>query len=178
MSIAQVDSQLDAIRAEAKQVQESHSRTIKEINGDRSLSDEGKQTETAQWKAATKERIDALRNKELAVVDAAIVDRERLIDSKMGNTASDIIAFRDAQDRADRIENADEAQRVLERALRTSDASLAGAVFRRSLSAGWKAPVETLTTARPELAEAVKDLRTFADFRDNKMARTLFYSGF
>jgi hypothetical protein len=178
MSIAYVDSQLDAIRAEAKQMQESHSRTIKEISVDPKLSDEGKKAETAQWKAALKERNDTFRNKELAIVDAAIVDRQRQIDSKVGNTASDLIAFRDAQDRAERIENADQAQRVLERALRTSDASLAGAVFRRSLEAGWKSPIDTLTAARPELAEAVTDLRTFAEFRDNKMARTAFYAGY
>jgi hypothetical protein len=177
MSVAYVDSQLDAIRTEAKKVQESHSRTIAEISVDPKPSNQGKQAEMAQWKAALKVQNDTFRNKELAIVDAAIVDRERQIDSKMGSTASDIIAFRDAQDRADRIENADEAQRVIERALRTNDSSLAGAVFRRSLSARWKAPIDTLTAVRPELAEAVEDLNTFTSFRDNKMARTVFYAG-
>lgn len=178
MSIALVDAQLEAIRAEAKSAQDRYAHTVETINGDRSLSDEGKQEEIAQWKAATKEKVDAARAKELTIVNAAIADREKQIDSKMGNTASDLIAFRDAQDRAERIENADDAQRIIERALRTDDASLAGAVFRRSLEAGWKSPIDTLTRVKPEIVEAVNDLTTFTKFRDNSWARTVFYSTF
>jgi hypothetical protein len=178
MSIAHVDAQLDTIRAEAQSAQDRLTRSIQEISGDRSLSDEGKQEGIAQWKSASKETLDGLRNKELAIVNAAIADREKLIDSKMGNTATDLIAFRDAQDRAERIDSAADAQRVLERALRTDDSSLASAIFRRSLEAGWQSPIDTLAAVRPEIAEAVKDLATFSKFRDNTMARAMFYGIF
>ena len=178
MSIAYVDGKLEEVRAEAKSAQDRYNSTVESINGDRSLSDEGKQVEIAQWKAATKEKVDACRAKELAIVNTAIADREKQIDAKMGNTASDIIAFRDAQDRAERIENGEDAQRILERALRNDDSSLAGAVFRRALEAGWKAPIDTLTRVKPEIAEAVNDLASFTKFRDNSWARTVFYSTF
>jgi hypothetical protein len=178
MSIAYVDGKLEEVRAEAKSAQNQYTATIETINGDRSLSEEGRQAEIAQWRAATKEKVDACRAKELTIVNAAIADREKQIDSKMGNTSSDIIAFRDAQDRAERIESADDAQRVLERALRNDDSSLAGAVFRRSLEAGWQAPIDTLTRVKPEIAEAVNDLSSFTKFRDNSWARTVFYSTF
>lgn len=175
MSITLVDGQLDAVRAEAASAQSQFTATVSTIESDTKLSEQGKSEEIAQWREATKSTLDKLREKEHSILDGAILDREKQIDAKMGNTASDLIAFRDAQDRAERIESADEALRIIERAVRTNDSSLAGAVLRRSLSSGWATPVEMLTKAKPELADAVNDLKLFTRFRDDTFSRAVAY---
>ena len=176
MSITYEDQQLDAVRAEARSSYDSYYRAVESIKGDRSLSDEGKSEQIARWHSSTEAKVAGLRERELSIVNDAITAREKQIDAKMGNTSSDLIAFRDAQDRAERIDSADDAQRIIERALRTNDASLAGAVFRRSLEAGWKAPVDALKHAKPEVSEAVADLALFTRFRDNTLGRAAAYS--
>ena len=176
MSITIEDNKLDAVRAEAEAARSRYRNTTEEINKDPKLSEEGKRAEIDQWREATKITLAELREKELKIVDEAIEAREKRIDASMGSSSTDLIAFRDAQDRADRLESPAEAQRILERALRTNDTSLAGAVFRRSLDANWREPIETLTSVRPDLGEAVKDLALFTNFRNNSMGRAMAYT--
>jgi len=176
MSIAYVDGQIDNIRAEASQVQIAQGKAMQEINADSSLSSEGKQLHLSENRDRTKSRLETLKAKEMQLVDDEIVRLERLLDAKAGSTSSDIIAFRDAQDRAERISGADEATRILTRAERTGDKTLSHAVFRRSIDAGWTAATQAFSQANPELAEAAKDLSTWKRFREPDMNRALAYS--
>ena len=176
MSVSIIEAQIDAVREEATRAQAHHNRSVKAVNSDSRLSDEGRREELAQWNASTKLTLQGLRAKEEQIVKNAIIDREKQIDAKMGNTASDLIAFRDAQDRAERIETVNEAQRIMERALRTDDTSLAHAIFRRSIEQGWKSPIEPFTKAKPDLAGVVKELAVLSTFRDSTFARTVAYS--
>ena len=176
MSVTNEDKRLDAIRAEVASTQDRYRANADAVNANSNLSAEGKQAEIAQWRDLTKAKLDDLRRQEHQIVEEAITAREKLIDSKIGTSASDLIAFRDAQDRAERLDNDNEAQRVLERALRNDDTSLAGAVFRQALEKGWRTTIATLTTAKPELGDAVNDLTILSKFRSNTMRRAMAYT--
>ncbi|MDQ1130244.1 hypothetical protein [Microbacterium sp. SORGH_AS_0888] len=68
----------------------------------------------------------------------------------------DIIAIRDAHDRAERITTSAEAERILERALRTNDTSLAYAVLHQAAERSWvELPERTATmlTANMQLTD-------------------------
>jgi len=176
MSVTYVDGLIDKVRAEASQTQTDHGGAIAAINADTSLSAEGKRLRLSEQNDAVKAHLQSLKAKEMQLVDDEILRLERLLDAKAGSSSSDIIAFRDAQDRAERISDADEGTRVLERAERTGDKTLAHAVFRKAIDSGWTATVQTFSQANPDLAEAAKDLSTWKRFRAPDMNRALAYS--
>ena len=176
MSITYVDGQIDQVRAEASQVQVEHGRIIAGINADPALSPEGKQLRLTEINDSIKTNLESLKAREMKLVENEITRLERLLDAKAGNTSSDIIAFRDAQDRAERIENADEANRIIERAERTGDKTLAHAVFRYALENNWSTTTKAYAKANPELAEAANDLSIWKRFQKPDMNRALAYS--
>jgi len=176
MSIKYVDGQIDLIRAQASSVQVAHGRSIAAINSDPTLSPEGKRVQLAENGERVKAQLQDLKAKEMQLVDDEILRLERMLDAKAGSTSSDIIAFRDAQDRAERISDSDEATRILSRADRTGDMALAHAVFRRAIDSGWKSTVQAFAQANPDLAEAANDLTTWKRFREPDMNRALAYS--
>jgi len=176
MSVAYVDGLIDKVRAEASQTQIAHGKIIAEINADTTLSAEGKRLRVSESNDSIKAHLQALKAREMQLVDDEITRLERLLDAKAGTTSSDIIAFRDAQDRAERISDWNEADRILERAERTGDKTLAHAVFRRALDSGWTSTTQAFAKANPDLAEAAKDLSTWKRFREPDMSRALAYS--
>lgn len=102
-------------------------------------------------------QITELQNRELALIAEARQKVERKLAGTIGSTPDAVIAFRDAQDRADSISDAREATRILERALITGDTSLANAVAQRALSQGWSDAASIYTDAHPEVADALED---------------------
>lgn len=176
MALSYVETQIEAVRAEAKTAQDSLARSVNEIDRNTTLSDEGKKLEIAATKESFKARLSTLRAKEHTILREAITTREKTLDAKMGNTSTDLIAFRDAQDRAERIDSADEAERIITRALRTDDRSLAHAIFRRSLENNWRAPINAFTQQNPDLADAANELNQLARFSENSFQRALAYA--
>jgi len=176
MSVVEVDKKIESLWKEAESMQASLSRLIAEVHADTKLSEEGKQEEIDALTEGHRAKLTDMRDAEKQLVDTAILDLERKIDSRTGNTASDIIAFRDAQDRAERLESAEDAERLMKRAIVTEDDSLAHAVFRRSLEHGYRSPVDAFTKARPELAEVASDLSALTSFRNKSFERAVRYA--
>jgi hypothetical protein len=175
MSLTYADQQIDAIRAEAEQVQRTYSNQTKEVKANTTLSEEGKKLQLDAAYDSARTRARALLDKENSIVDAKITELETAIDSKSGNTSSDVIAFRDAQDRAERLDSSDDADKMLERAIRTGDRSLAHAIFRRALEANWSSTVQIFEKENPNLTDVVKDLRIMQNFKRRSMERTMQY---
>lgn len=175
MSIQSLDREIEAIRAQAENARGNYEARIAEIDRDVTLSDEGRRLAREQVNASIGPRLKELRAKEDALINAEINSLELQLDSKTGNTVNDIIAFRDAQDRAERIDDPNEAERILTRAMRQGDTSLAHAIFRRGLDSNWAMVVATFTAANPELETAARDLKQLYRFRDNTFARTIQY---
>jgi len=178
MSNSLLKEQILNVRKEADALQNRYSAEHGRISKDGNISDTYRSELLAQNAAAAKGALRVLLEKEKALVAERAKDLERVLDSKVGHTATDIIAFRDAQDRADKIADADEAERVISRALRNNDDSLAYAVFRRALDHRYANAVNLFAAEKPSAAEAAKDLIDVQDEMANGMERAMQYAFF
>ncbi|MDT3343882.1 hypothetical protein [Microbacterium aquilitoris] len=175
MTLDTITNEVESIRAEAKREQDFYSHTLTQIDNDTTLSPAGKDAEKEQFRAASQSRLRALRQKEEAALDREISTLMHRIESPRSPGNTDIIAFRDAQDRADRIEDDDEATRLLERALRQGDSSLAHAIFRASMDSNYRQAIKTFIRHKPELATAIEDLQRLNGAKQNSFERTVAY---
>lgn len=178
MTLAAVESEVEGLRSSAKNAQDSYDRLVKQINNDHALSDAGKTEQRNAAFAETREYLRGLRAKEESLIDDEIVTLRVRIESRSGSGSTDIIAFRDAQDRADRLENADEALPLIERALRQRDTSLAAAVFRRAIDSGWRSVIDAYTAAHPEAADIIGELNYLTRAKEDSWQRTMTYAIF
>ncbi|MDN4595906.1 hypothetical protein [Leifsonia virtsii] len=176
MSLDALDAQIDGLRADAKQIQAAAGRRAAEINNDTTLSDEGKRQAHEQRLAIAQERAKALRDKEIALVKDHIKSLETKLDAKVGYGTADLIAFRDAQERSERIEGAEQASRTMGLALRSNDRTLAHALFRRALEAGWTDAVRQFEQEYPESATAAREIEKLQHFlHEAGLARAVSY---
>ncbi|MDQ1206612.1 hypothetical protein [Microbacterium sp. SORGH_AS_0862] len=174
MGLETIESEIEDLRDQAKNHQEGYARALREIDADTSLSDSGKRDLKTQEFEATKAALSKLRAEEQRLVDAAISRRKAQIEAPGRPAASEIISYRDAQDRAARLK-ADEAVSVLERALRQSDMVLAHAIFDKALTNHWGSVIDTFTAAKPELRVVVQELKQLNEFSEASLERTMRY---
>ncbi|MBF4568774.1 hypothetical protein ITJ57_08315 [Plantibacter sp. VKM Ac-2880] len=178
MSNYLLKEQILNVRKEADALQNRYSAEHGRISKDGNISDTYRSELLAQNTTAAKSALKVLLEKEKALVTDRAQDLERVLDSKVGHTASDIIAFRDAQDRAEKITDADEAERVISRALRNSDDSLAYAVFRQALDHRYTGAINLFAAEKPSAAEAAKDLMDVREEQESTMERAMHYAYF
>lgn len=117
-----------------KQIRESLSAAVREVRANRDLSAEGQQRQLA--------RVYQHHNSEMQTLRQTVKDErerryEQLHRKMFGNpTAGDpssAINFRDAQERAESVKDADEARRLLARAHAAGDTALSKALAMRAL---------------------------------------------
>jgi hypothetical protein len=158
MSLDYLDQQLEAVRAKAATVQRNLSSTKREMNNDPSLSQVGKDEAVKALTESSRNLMNSLRQEE----DKLAVDKraslERTVSGSVGIDSASIISYRDAQDRADRLEGHHEAARLMDRALNSGDKSLASAVAQAAISKGWTDVYEPWAAQNPTVAEAANDL--------------------
>ena len=154
-----------------------HARAIDAINHDPSLSDHGK-----------KERIDALEadrttqrrsamDQEKQIITNKIGELERRLDGFVGWSSENIMAFRDAQDRAENIDDPDKAATVMARAIRTNDKTLAHALYRRAVDQRWDDAARAFAADNPTVAQLVNDVQKLQQLHDNSFNRAVSYMG-
>nr|WP_314844339.1 hypothetical protein [uncultured Microbacterium sp.] len=163
MSTEALGKSMQALRNEAATIIGNYQRQRDAIRQDRLLSSEGKDQQITAIYAMTAARVKELYGKEDKLLADKIESLQRSLVTQLGSGSSDVIAMRDAEDRADRLEKSSEAARVLERAIRVNDRSLAHAIVRRASDAGWTDVVAQATTAYPSVGETLKDI---ADVND------------
>lgn len=176
MTLTLLEDKIERLRDDASNTQRRLAARMKEIDADTSLSESGKTGLRDHARREAKERLSSLRSQENSLIDDEITTLRVRIESRAGSSSSDIIAFRDAQDRADRLEKAADALPMLERAIRQRDTSLASAIFRRAIDSGWAAVVRVYTDAHPESADLAQDLNTLIHAKENSLARTMHYA--
>ncbi|MFZ8758624.1 hypothetical protein ACO03V_14505 [Microbacterium sp. HMH0099] len=175
MSLESFETQVEMVRAEATTAIKNYTALRDQIDQDPKLTDEGKREAHGALFEDYKPRLKELRTQEETHLDQAIERRLSLIESPNGLSTGEVISFRDAQDRAERIENADEAVRLLERALRQHDKILAHAILRVGLDKNYRNVVDAFTAKRPEMKETISELRQLEKLRENSFARTMHY---
>ena len=159
-----------ATAAKAEGILQIYSRTVQGIKDDSRLTSEAKAADLA--KAYTRAQTD------MATVQAAVEQQEaatvdRLARRVFGNTpttGSDVVAQRDADDRAARLTTPEEAQAALSRAEANGDTSLARSIALKAYQegsngiaaavggAGWNDVLASYSGARPGVAQDVAEL--------------------
>ena len=115
-----LDGQLDAIRST------------------RSYSDAGRKAEMAKAVLAARAQVEKLRREFVAERETRRKNLDRIVVRNHRRAkAFDLIATRDAQDRAAKISTAEDAKAMLHRANQSDDESLAKAVAQAAFNKGW-----------------------------------------
>lgn len=174
-SLVAVATRIKDLRDRANASSRGHSRAVDNINNDESLSDQGK-----------KELIDNLNNKrsdqrkawiadEKEIITNKITELERRLDGHIGFSSESIMAFRDAQDRAESIDDADKAATVMARAIRTNDRTLAHALYRRAVEQRWDEARQAFANHDPAIAQLAHDVQKLHELLDANFNRTVAY---
>jgi hypothetical protein len=102
--------------------------------------------------AQASRRLAALQKADITQTKAKIDNLHRELFGMPNPTGLNLIAHRDAQDRAAQITDAGEGKRLLARAMRDHDDSLARAIVGHAAEQGWKEVVVTYYADKPDLA--------------------------
>ncbi|QQD76915.1 hypothetical protein I8920_03920 [Curtobacterium sp. YC1] len=175
MSLDALDAQLDDLREQASRLQKYTQQEKKDIAANVTLSEEGKRHQTEEVVAGARTRANALRDKEVQLVKNHLRSLETQLDAKIGYGATDMIAFRDAQERADRLDDADDAARLMGLAIRSNDRTLAHALFRKSIDKGWNGVTQQFTAEHPEAATTAKEIQILEQHLNQSFSRTMAY---
>ena len=138
MSLTQLKSQIEELRAQVSSIQKRSSRTKDSIANDRNLSEQGRQAKLDAERDRTREQLRGLKRKETELINTKKQTLEWKLFGLSNVTSSDpaqVLLYRDSQDRAARLARSDEAQQVFAAALRSDDKTLAAAVHRRDRTA-------------------------------------------
>ncbi|MFL0294217.1 hypothetical protein ACJH6J_24700 [Mycobacterium sp. SMC-18] len=177
MSLAQLKSQIEDLRAQAATAYSRGIRTTDLLDADDTLSDVGKQKARDTEREQVNAKIRDLRKKETELIAAKKQSLERRLFG-LGPVASgdpnQIIAYRDAQDRAARLTDHDDAQAAFAAAMRSDDRTLAAAILARALDAGWNRIVNEYVEQNPTAGEDLNDLADINQY--SSFDATLSYS--
>ena len=161
MSLALLESQIEDLRAQAERIQNRWARTSDTLTNDNTLTDIGKRAKLDSEHQRVSAKLSDLRKKETELISARRQSLEKRLFGLSSVTSSDpgqIIAYRDAQDRASRITDGDTAKEIFASAIRSDDATLAAAVLARALANGWSSIVAEYVKQHPATTEDLEDL--------------------
>lgn len=167
MSLAYLESQITDVRNRADNVRTNYENAVRQVKDNTSLSDLGKREALQHHYETAKESLSKLRQQEVDLVE----DRKQKLSKELfgltGTTSSDpnqIIAYRDAQDRAARIESGDDARRLLGTAKLSDDKSLVSAILARAVSEGWTSIITEHLKDKPAAEEKLRDLQKLQEY--------------
>ncbi|GGH44963.1 hypothetical protein [Microbacterium album] len=179
MSNSTTISQVLALRDEAATIRANLAKTIAQIRADAYASDLAKRERTGEAHREARASIDALRAREEQLLHTRARDLGKRLTGAVGDDPSQLVALRDAQDRADRIEDEREAERLMERATLSGDRTLALALAQRATQKGWVETYESFKREYPKDARTATDLAEINHMqtsREHKLAASAAYS--
>lgn len=176
MALDALNTKINALRDEATAVRRDFSTEINALNANTSLSPSGKREYLDKIEPGMRAKLANLDADETRALEHA---RETLQRTVMGSAAEgDVIAFRDAHDRAGRIDSEREARDEMTRALDVGDAALAKAILHASIGKGWSSAVDRYTVKHPDMKTTITDLiavHRWTDSTEVAIERTLAY---
>lgn len=178
MSLEFIKAKIDEIRAEAANLVDDYARTQHEVSRDPNLTDAGKREQLAPIHESVSAKLKALRQQENDVVKTKRESLERSVFGLPAGTTSDparLVSFRDAQDRANRLTDRDEAEQAYKSALRSDDTVLAQAVLGQALTRGWSNVTDDYLTRNPSARGDLNDLTAIKEYEQNTFAVTMKY---
>lgn len=174
-ALVEVATRIKAKRDTARASSNEHTRAINAIDNDPTLSEQGKQERTAELEATRSTQRKAWIADEKAIITNKITELERRLDGFVGYTSENIMAFRDAQDRAENISDPEKAATVMARALRTNDRTLAHALYRRAVEQRWEEARRAFAADNPVVAQLVHDVHKLHELHDSTFTRAVAY---
>ncbi|MGK0715015.1 hypothetical protein ACR5KS_02960 [Leucobacter sp. W1153] len=172
--LMEVAVKIKQLRDSGSQASKAHSRDITEIQNDQQLSDQGRAERISELKAAHASQRRTSINAENEIIDNKIATLERRLDGFVGYSSSDIIAYRDAQDRAEAVKDEGRAAKLMDRALRSNDRTLAHALFRAAVDNNWVEAQRSFAKENSSIAAIVNDVQKLRALR-NTFGRGLNY---
>lgn len=173
--LIEVAGKIKQLRDTAKQASKTYSAELREIQQDPQLSDQGRAERTAEVEAAHKAQRRTGINTENDIIESKVAELERRLAGFVGYGSSDIIAYRDAQDRAEAVSDGDRALKLMERAIRSNDRTLAHALFRTAVDNNWTEAQRAFAKENPTVAALVGDVEKLRALR-NQFGRGLNYA--
>lgn len=174
-NLVEVARKIKAVRDDARASSNRHANAIDAINRDPNLSDQGKkeQIDALEIDRATQRTTGIATEKE--IIKNKIAELERRLDGFVGYSSENIMKFRDAQDRAENIDNPEKAARVMARAIRTNDTTLAHALYRRALEERWDEARQLFTVSSPAVAQIAQDVQKLHELHNASFNRAVAY---
>lgn len=173
--LIEVASKIKDLRDTAKRASQMMSADRREIQHDPQLSDQGRTERLAELEAAAASRRRASISKENEIIDNKIAELERRLDGYVGYSSSDIVAYRDAQDRAEAVKDKGRAAQLMDRALRSNDRTLAHALYRAAIENHWTEAQRAFAKANPAVAGLANDVQKLRNLR-NQFGRGLAHA--
>lgn len=179
MALDSLNNEINGYRAKAVAEITQYRDLQNKLKNDPTLTPQGKHELLADAHRLVTESVTKIAKQEENAIAAKTESLQRALIARIGTNGSDVIAMRDAEERADRLDDDKEAMRIIERAIRSDDRSLAHAVIRKANESGWAEVVDKAAEAYPSAGEAIRDAaelqRYTADIREG-FARAATYS--
>lgn len=162
-TLEQFNAKLASIHDRATAVTSSYGRQREEIRSESGRTDEWKHTETATARDRCQAKLRELRDKEQQLIDQTVGELES---SMFGLAAwaskDDTMSFRDATDRAGRIDVKDETGglRAMRQAILANDSTMQKALFVRAHECDWADVLALYFKERPHVE---REYRTLAE---------------
>jgi hypothetical protein len=176
MSLAQLESEIDDLRAQAASIQSRWARNSDSLNNDNDLSDTGKRAKLDSEHSRVNAKLSDLRKreKELIAAKKQFLEKSLFGLSSLTSDPAQIIAYRDAQDRAARLTRAADAQELFASAVRSEDRTLAAAILGKALANGWNSIIDEYVRQHPSAGETLDDLAKLQKY--DSFGATLAYA--
>lgn len=179
MSFATLTAKIDALRQKAEAIRVRNADLAAGLNNDQNLSLQGRQAQAAESLTSARNEMTALQAEEDQLIAAEIKSLTQSLAGSASGTSSDVINFRDAQDRAARLADAREARDAMARALTLDDQVLAQAILHRSFQDLFNEPIELYLAQFPQKRQVAEDLyrvHKFAQDVSRNFHRQIAYS--
>ncbi len=167
-----VDAAVTRLREQAKTAQAAHHDQVAKVERSTQLSDEGKRETLADITTEHRTRMNALLAQEKQIISTKIEELEKRLDAQ--RTPEEIIAYRDAQDRVEAVQEATRATELMTRALRSQDKTLALALFRAAIENGWTTAANLFREKNPSTATVISDIAQLMDLQ-HSFSRAIAY---
>lgn len=165
MALDALNTELNALRDSAARLQNDFVNQLRALNENDQLSMEGKHAELARIEPEYSAKLSELDKREDAILERTRISLRQRITGTPDPT--DVIAFRDAHDRAGKIESSEAARTAMARAIDVGDEALAKAILDQAIAKGWDTTVQKYTSAHPEMNTTITDLYALYRWTDN-----------
>ena len=165
MALTNLNHELNKFRDTASKIRSDFTTDVDALNANDKLSMAGKRAELDQREPEYRAKLTELSNRETAALENTRQALRRQITGTA--TDGDVIAFRDAHDRAATLKTAHDARDAMTRALDVGDQALAKAILDTAIGKGWDDVVTSYTSANPDMATTINDLYDLHRWTDN-----------